>query len=231
MSTTDNAPTLTSIKIKAFSQLFIIIVALFFLFRGISGDIRYWGAWSFLLVFTIYEIIAISFLIHNSIELLSQRLTLREKSTTQQLLIVFGGFNYLLMYGLPAIDHRYGWSAVPFWLIIVGFIILTCGLMISFNALKKNCWASRIIQVQPDQKVISTGLYGIVRHPFYLGGWISSIGTPLALGSYWGLISAISWLLMLIIRLLNEEKMLKRDLPDYDVYCRKVKYRLIPGIF
>ena len=196
-----------------------------------SGTILYWEAWLYIIAFSVFEIIQIRFLIRNDPELVKQRLTLRERTATQQRLIWFGGFNYSLMYALPAIDRRYGWSVKPIWLIIAGYVLLGIGWVITYKTFQTNRWAGRTIQVQKDQKVINTGLYGVVRHPLYLGGWVISIGTPLALGSYWGLIASLSWLIMLTMRLLNEEKMLIRDLPDYEAYCRKVKHRLIPGIF
>ncbi|RDE15672.1 MAG: S-isoprenylcysteine methyltransferase [Candidatus Thorarchaeota archaeon] len=231
MSETSVPPKSAHLELRAFSTLFTFFLAIFLVLWGVSGTIYYWEAWIYILFFSVLETFMAHSLVRNEPELLGKRLTLREKDTIQQGLILFGGINYVLMYTIPAIDRRYEWSIMPVWVMIVGYILLGIGWTMTHKVFQINRWAGRAIQVQEGQKVISTGLYGIVRHPMYLGGWLISLGTPLVLGSYWGLIASITWLIMLILRLSNEEKMLIRDLPGYEDYCKKVKYHLIPGIY
>ena len=231
MSTPSISPEYSALKRKAYTILFVFILLLSIIFWLLSGTILYWEAWIYILTYTIFKVFLIQFLIANNLELLKKRLSFKEKEAKQQKLIWFGGMNYVLMYGIPAIDRRFEWSIMPYWLIIVGLIILITGMYIQYKVHKSNPWSSVEIGVYEDQKVIDTGVYGIVRHPLYLAGWLGAIGTVLLLGSYWGLIAAISWLIMFILRLLDEEKMLIRDLQGYADYCKKVKYRIIPGIF
>ena len=231
MLTTSITPEYSNIKRKAYISLILFIIALFMIYWLVSGTILYWEAWFYLIGYSIFKILLIQFLLTNNPELLKKRLTFKEKENKQQKLIWFGGLNYFLMYGIPAIDRRFEWSILSYWLIIVGWIILITGMYINYKVYQTNPWSSVAIQVQDEQSVIDTGVYGIVRHPLYLAGWLGAIGTVLVLGSYWGLIAAIGWLIMFTLRLLDEEKMLIQDLPGYADYCKKVKYRLIPGIF
>jgi protein-S-isoprenylcysteine O-methyltransferase Ste14 len=231
MSETLVAPKSAHTELEAYSALVVFFLVIFLVFWGVSGTIYYWEAWIYILFFSALEIFMVRSLIRNDPEMLGKRLTLREKDSTQQVLILYGGINYVLLYTIPGIDRRYEWSIMPLWLLIVGYVMIGVGWFMTYKVVQINRWAGRAIQVQRDQKVVSTGLYGVVRHPMYLGGWLVSLGTPLALGSYWGLIASVSWLIMLILRLLNEEKMLIRDLPGYEDYCREVKYHLIPGIY
>ncbi len=125
-------------------------------------------------------------------------------------------------------DHRFGWSHVPFFIVILGDILVVAGLYIYVLVLKENTFASATIEITTDQKVITTRPYSLIRHPMYSGALITLFGTPLALGSWWGLLLLIPFSLVLIIRLLDEEKFLSKNLPGYDEYRQKVRYRLIP---
>ncbi len=231
MSITSISPEYSDLKRKSYTVLFVFVLLLFIIYWLISGTILYWEAWLYMIGYLIFKILLIRFLFTNDPELLKKRLTFKEKETKQQKLIWLGGLNYLLMYGIPAIDRRFEWSIIPVWLFITGWIILIIGMYINYKVYQTNPWSSVAIQVQKDQRVIDTGVYGIVRHPLYLAGVLGPIGTTLVLGSYWGLIAVIGWLIMYIFRLLDEEKMLIQNLPGYADYCKKVKYRLIPGIF
>jgi protein-S-isoprenylcysteine O-methyltransferase Ste14 len=142
---------------------------------------------------------------------------------------VLFGFTALLV--VPGFDYRFGWSRVPLYIVIAGDSLTALGLYITFLAYKANTFAFATIQVTPNQKVISTGPYAIVRHPMYAGGTLYLWGMPLALGSYWGLLPLIVMIPFLIWRLFDEERFLAENLPRYTAYCQKVRYRLIPGIF
>jgi protein-S-isoprenylcysteine O-methyltransferase Ste14 len=132
---------------------------------------------------------------------------------------------------VPALDHRFGWSSVPLYLEIVGSVLTALGFFITFLVFRVNTFTSATVEIAENQKVISTGPYALVRHPMYFGGLLIFIGTPLALGSYWGLFAVVAALPALIWRLLDEEKLLATSLPGYTEYKQRVRYRLVPLVW
>ena len=132
---------------------------------------------------------------------------------------------------LSALDHRFGWSSVPTWLIIVGNLAVAIGLSIAQLVIVQNNYAAATIRVEADQPLVSTGLYGLVRHPMYLGTMIMMIGIPPALDSLWGLLGVAVAVPVLAARILDEEKMLDAELAGYREYTHQVRYRLIPGVW
>jgi protein-S-isoprenylcysteine O-methyltransferase Ste14 len=141
---------------------------------------------------------------------------------------VFASISFLALLIIPAFDHRYGWSNIPLYIVIAGDFLVALGFFLIFLVLRENTFAAATIEVSADQKVITTGPYSIIRHPMYSGALVMLLGTPLALGSWWGLLTLIPFTLILIWRLLDEEKFLSKNLPGYNEYCQKVRYRLIP---
>jgi protein-S-isoprenylcysteine O-methyltransferase Ste14 len=135
------------------------------------------------------------------------------------------------LFVLPGIDHRFGWSQVPGFAVIVADAVVVLGFAIIFLTFKANSHASAIIDVAPDQRVVSTGPYAIVRHPMYLGAALLLLATPFALGSVWTIIFAVLAVCALVWRLLEEERYLSRHLPGYDDYRRVTRYRLVPFIW
>lgn len=134
-------------------------------------------------------------------------------------------------FGIPGFDKRYGWSDVPVYLVLISDIVILLGYLLIFFVFKQNSFASRTVEVERDQKVISTGLYSFVRHPMYIGVIIMFMPTPIALGSYWGLIPMATIPIALVFRIKNEEKVLRKNLPGYNEYCKKTKYRLLPYLW
>jgi protein-S-isoprenylcysteine O-methyltransferase Ste14 len=132
---------------------------------------------------------------------------------------------------LSAFDHRFGWSAVPTVITLIGDALVIIGLGIGSLVVLQNGYASANIKVEADQKVISTGLYGRVRHPMYFGSLIFMVGIPLALDSYWGLLGIIPVAAVFAFRILDEEKMLRAELSGYSAYTGQVKYRLVPQLW
>jgi protein-S-isoprenylcysteine O-methyltransferase Ste14 len=132
---------------------------------------------------------------------------------------------------IPGLDRRFGWSDIPPEVIIATDAVILGGYLIIFMVFRENSYASRIVEIDKGHKVITTGLYSVVRHPMYLGVLIMYLPTPLALGSYWGLIPMALLPVALVFRILNEEKVLKENLEGYNEYCLKTKYRLIPYIW
>ena len=127
-----------------------------------------------------------------------------------------------------AFDHRFAWSPVPPSVSVVGDVLIVLGLLIDFFVFRENSYGASTIQTFEDQKVISTGLYARVRHPMYVGVLIMVAGIPLALGSWWGLLILALTIPGLVLRILDEEKLLEKDLTGYKEYEQKVRYRLVP---
>ncbi|HEY3361784.1 MAG TPA: isoprenylcysteine carboxylmethyltransferase family protein [Methanosarcina sp.] len=151
-----------------------------------------------------------------------------EKEERQKIIQRFAFIGIALTFVIPAFDHRFGWSNVPLSIVILGDILVTVGLYLYFLVLKENTFASATIEITTNQKVITTGPYRVVRHPMYLGALIVLFGTPLALGSWWGLIVLFLYVFAFVTRIRDEEKFLSKNLQGYDEYRQKVRYRLIP---
>jgi protein-S-isoprenylcysteine O-methyltransferase Ste14 len=212
--------------------VFLVTIVMLGLFLFVpAGSLTFWQAWVYSIV-SLVSSAAITFYILKKDPALLERRTkvgvVEEKEKGQKLVQGFAYIGFILLLIIPALDHRFGWSHVPFSIVILGDILVVSGLYIYVLVLKENTFASATIEITTDQKVISTGPYGIVRHPMYLGALIYLFGTPLALGSWWGLLLLIPYTLVLSWRLLDEEKFLSRNLQGYDEYRQKVRYRLIP---
>ena len=132
---------------------------------------------------------------------------------------------------VPALDFRFGWSAVPLGGIVVGDVLVVIGFYFISLVYRANTFTSATIEVAEDQKVISTGPYAIVRHPMYASASLYLLGTPLALGSYWGLVVLGAMMPFLLWRLFDEERFLARNLPGYTEYRKRVRYRLVPFVW
>jgi protein-S-isoprenylcysteine O-methyltransferase Ste14 len=132
---------------------------------------------------------------------------------------------------VPALDHRFGWSAMSPYLSVAGDVLVALGFLIIFFVYKENTFASATIKIYPEQKVIMTGLYARVRHPMYLGALFLFVGMSLSLGSWWGLFVYLLLMPALIWRIFDEEKLLTKNLPGYSEYRNKVKYRLVPSVW
>jgi protein-S-isoprenylcysteine O-methyltransferase Ste14 len=130
-----------------------------------------------------------------------------------------------------AFDHRFGWSTVPTAVVVIGNILVFLGLTMTQFVIIQNNYAGATVTVEANQQLVSTGLYGVVRHPMYVGTLVMMLGTPPALGSYWGLVLVAPSLLILVARITDEEKMLREELDGYQEYTEKVHYRLVPGVW
>ena len=132
---------------------------------------------------------------------------------------------------MPALDHRFAWSHPPVAVEIAGDVLVAVGFFVVYRVFRENSFTAATIEVSTGQKVISTGPYAIVRHPMYAGALGMLLGTPLALGSWWGLLLMLPMTLVIVLRLLAEEKFLATNLPGYVEYGRRVRYRLVPSIW
>jgi protein-S-isoprenylcysteine O-methyltransferase Ste14 len=199
-----------------------------------AGTFHYWQGWLFGAVFiAASSALGLYFLKHDP-ALLKRRMAVgptAEREPTQKIIVTMLTISFLLMMVVPGLDHRWGWSSVPVWLVLLANAGVILSFAIFFVVMKQNSYAAATIRVEAGQPLVSTGIYGIVRHPMYSGALILMICMPLALGSYWTLLVLILALPVLVWRILNEENVLTRDLAGYTEYCRKVRYRLIPGIW
>ncbi len=207
---------------------FFVLGGMFFL---PAGTFAYWEAWTYIAVLFIPMFFVFIYLIKNEPELLARRLKMKEKEAEQSLIIKLSYIPFLIAFLLPGFDKRFGWSNVPAVVIIISDILVLLGYGIFFLVLKENPYASRIVEVEPEQTVITSGPYAKVRHPMYSGVLLLYIFSPLALGSYWAIIPTIFIIPVILARILSEEKILARDLKGYKEYMQKTRYRLIPGIW
>ncbi len=196
-----------------------------------AGTIDYWQAWVFLAILAVPAFFVVLHYLRTDPELIERRMRMREKEKEQRSLITWSYPLFILTFILPGLDHRFGWSAVPPAVVLAGDVIILCGYMLFVLVLKENRYASRVVEVVHDQPVINTGPYALVRHPMYVSVLMIYLASPIALGSWWGIAASCWMILVLVIRIRNEEQVLTRDLPGYQAYTRTTRYRLIPGVW
>ncbi len=196
-----------------------------------AGSFSYFGAWLFMALLFLPMLIMGIVLFIKAPTLLQKRLNNKEKEKTQQGVIAFSGLLFPIGFLLSAFDFRFDWSHVPFWLVIAASALFLLGYAMYAEVMRENAYLSRSVEVQEGQAVISTGLYGMVRHPMYLATLMMFLPIPLILGSFWGLIAFALYPAIIVIRIQNEEQVLTAGLSGYAEYKTKVKYRLIPFIW
>lgn len=232
MNTADK--TTSSLKIKtllSFVELVAIIVL--FLFAP-AGSFNFWQAWVYSIIYVVSSATITFYLWKTNPELLARRVTAgpsAEKEKIQKITHFFVILLFITFLVISAFDHRFGWSHVPFYIVVLGDVLVVSGFFLLFLVFKENAFASSIVEVTTNQKVITTGPYSIVRHPLYVSCLIIMLGTPLALGSWWSLLTFIPLTLVIIWRLLDEEMFLSKNLQGYTEYCQRVRYRLIPFLW
>ena len=199
-----------------------------------AGSLYFWQAWVYAFVFVSSSIILGVYFSKHDPRLIERRMKAgpaAENEQSQKLIISLLIGSFIVMLAVPGLDYRWHWSSVPVWLVIAGNAGVALSFVIFFMVLKQNSYAASTVTVEADQPVVSTGVYGVVRHPMYAGALMLILVTPLALGSYWGLTTTLAALPALIWRLTDEERILMRDLPGYADYCSQIRYRLIPSIW
>jgi protein-S-isoprenylcysteine O-methyltransferase Ste14 len=199
-----------------------------------ASTLNYWQGWAYLATFVICSGAYTVYLAKHDPALLKRRTEAgisHEKEPTQKVVMVFLFAVCIALVVLPPLDVRFGRSSVPWYICVFGDALVVVSFYLFYFVSKVNTYAAANIRVEEGQKVISTGMYGFVRHPMYFAALFLFIGTPLALGSWWTLLLIPVSLLILVARILNEEKVLVRDLPRYVEYQKKVATRLIPFIW
>ena len=207
---------------------FVLVGALLFL---PAWTFAYPNAWLFIALLFVPMLLMGALLFAKAPALLGKRLNNKEKEKTQKGVIALSGLIFPIGFIVSALDFRFGWSRVPLWLVILSSVLFLLGYGMYAEVMRENAYLSRTVEVQEGQKVISTGLYGVVRHPMYLATLLMFLPLPLILGSFWGLIAFAFYPIIIVIRILNEEKLLKAELEGYADYQKKVKHRLIPFVW
>jgi protein-S-isoprenylcysteine O-methyltransferase Ste14 len=223
-----------TVDARAWLALIIVTAVICVLLFGTAGTLRYRQAWVYVSIFVGGSALTTVYLIKNDRALLARRMRggpTFEKEGRQRVIMVFTSLGFIALLVVPALDHRFGWSAVPAWAVVLGDVLVVVGFYFIFLVYRENTFTAAIIEVAAGQKVITTGPYAVVRHPMYASASLYILGTPLALGSYWGLLAFAGMLPFLLWRLLDEERILTRDLPGYAEYRRRVRHRLVPGVW
>ncbi len=199
-----------------------------------AGTFNYWQAWVFLVVFALSTLTPSIYLLRTNPAALERRMRtgpVAETRPVQKVVIVVAFLSLVALIVVSVLDHRFGWSPVPAAICLVGDVLVAVGLGMGMLVVIQNGYAASTITVESGQKLVSTGLYALVRHPMYTGNTIMMLGVPLALGSYWGLVFVIPGLLALAVRIGDEEQLLKQELEGYSEYAQKVHYRLVPYVW
>jgi len=199
-----------------------------------AGTVHYWQGWLYVATWIVVGSAYTAWVAKHDPALLKRRTEAgvqHEKEPTQKVVILFLYVAFVLLLIVPPLDFRFGWSRTPWCVSVLGNVLIAVSFYIFFLVSKVNTYAAANVRVEEGQKVVSTGVYGIVRHPMYSGALFLLVGTPIALGSWWSLLLVPLFVPILYFRITNEEKVLKRDLQGYEEYTHKVRYRLIPGIF
>ena len=214
--------------ITKFTFGFIIIALLLFI---PAGTLNYLNAWLFIgILFVPMFIVGIILMIKNP-DLLRKRLNSKEKEAEQGILILLGGVMFICGFVVAGLNYRFEWIILPKYIVYIGTIIFLLAYVLYAEVLRENMYLSRIIEVQENQKVIDTGLYGIVRHPMYLSTILLFLSIPLVLGSLFSFLIFMIYPFIIAKRIKNEEKVLEEGLKGYLEYKEKVKYRMIPFIW
>jgi protein-S-isoprenylcysteine O-methyltransferase Ste14 len=222
------------LNIKAFVGLLFLLMVMAALLFIPAWTLDYWQAWTFLAVYFGWSLAITLYLMERDPKLLQRRMRggpAAEKDPNQKIIMIFTSLGFIGLMIFPALDHRFVWSRMPPYVALAGDLLVALGFLVIFFVFKENTFSSATIELDPNQKVISTGPYAVVRHPMYAGALVLLLGIPIALGSWWGLLVLVSMLPALIWRLLDEEKFLAGNLTGYAEYQNKVRFRLIPLVW
>ena len=217
--------------INALTKFVLGVILLGILIFLPAGTIAYLGGWLFMGALFVPMLIMGAVMLIKSPSLLEKRLDAKEKRSGQKGIVELSGLIFLGGFLISAFDFRCGWSRVPLWVMLSAAALFLVGYGMYAEVMRENAYLSRTVKVQEGQKVVSTGLYGVVRHPMYLATILMFLPIPLILGSLWGLIPFAFYPVLIAARIADEEKLLEAELDGYTEYKDKVKYKLIPFVW
>ena len=196
-----------------------------------AGTLRYWNAWLFSALLFLPMLMVGILLFLKAPELLEKRLNTREQEGMQKAVVALSALTFCLGFVLAGLDFRFGWSHMPVWLVAAAAVLQLLSYGLYAEVMRENAYLSRTVEIQENQKVIDTGLYGVVRHPMYLAVTLLFLTIPLVLGSWPCFVLFLCTPALLVLRIRNEEQVLERGLPGYTEYQQRVCWRLIPFIW
>jgi protein-S-isoprenylcysteine O-methyltransferase Ste14 len=225
---------MSNLNAKAWISLVVLEVVLAIMVFACAGTTRYWQGWVYLLLLFVMAAGITVDIMRSDQGLLERRMKggpAAEPRPVQRFLMLGTSVGFLGLIVIPALDFRYQWSVVPLAAVVTGDVLFVVGFLLIARVFRENTFSSATVSIAEGQCVISSGPYAIVRHPMYTGALVYLVATPLALGSYWGLLALLFVVPFLVWRLIDEEHLLVRELPGYADYCRKVRYRLVPFVW
>ncbi len=196
-----------------------------------AGTLSYDGGWLFMGLLFVPIFLLGAVLLWKAPHLLQERLNGKETARTQKKVVSFSSLLFLGGFTVAGLDHRFGWSSVPLWVTITACILFLTAYGTYAEVMRENAYLARTIKVQEGQKVVDTGLYGIVRHPMYAATILLFLMIPLLLGSWWAVLVFLPYPLLIALRIRDEERLLSQELDGYTAYTKKVKYRLLPFVW
>ena len=196
-----------------------------------AGSFLYINAWLFIALLFAPMLLLGAVLLVKAPKLLEKRLNAKETEGAQKGVVTISGLMFVIGFVVAGLDYRFGWSHVPLWAVAVAAVVLLAAYALYAEVMRENAYLSRTIEVQNDQKVVDTGLYGIVRHPMYAATLWLFLAIPLVLGSWWSLVCFLPYIAVIVVRIRNEEQVLEAGLVGYTAYQKRVRYRLIPFVW
>ena len=219
------------LAVKGFIKFLFGLVLVGALLFFPAGSFAYANAWLFILLLFVPIFILGVVLLIKSPALLEKRLNSKEEEGTQKVVVALSGLLFFAGFIVAGLDYRFAWSKVPTWVVVLASVILLVSYALYAEVMRENAYLSRKVEVQEGQKVVDTGLYGVVRHPMYaITIWLF-LSIPVVLGSWWSLLCFTPYVIIIAVRIVNEEKVLESGLDGYADYKKRVKYRLVPFIW
>lgn len=207
---------------------FLVLALLVFL---PAWTLRYWQGWLLLAILFVPMLVVGAVLMKRSPALLEKRLNAKEEQSEQKAVLALSGLMFLAAFVLAGLNYHFGWFVLPAWVSIAAAVVFLGGYALYAEVMRENAYLSRTVEVQEDQKVIDTGLYGVVRHPMYLSTLLLFLSMPLVLGSLFSFGVMLFYIPLIAKRIKNEEQVLLEGLPGYADYRKKVKYKVIPFLW
>ena len=221
----------TQLFLQALTKFALGLVLTMLLLFLPAGTFRFWNAWLLIALLFGPMFAAGLFLLFRSPDLLAKRLNAKEEQAAQKRVVALSGLLFIGAFVLAGLNFRFRWIVMPDWAVWIAAAVFLLAYALYAEVLRENTWLSRTIEVQEGQKVVDTGLYGIVRHPMYAVTLLMFLAMPLVLGSPLSFALLLLYLPVIVLRIRNEEQVLEAGLPGYAEYKTRVKYRLIPFVW